>query len=200
MMSVEEFRTKVRANELEALLDEVLLADEALHVSIPDIRKINSALRAMYTVPADKIYVRVVGSAKLGFSIVEKTLKDGQVLPRYRSFSAASDIDILVICPEIFDFVWNDLSSHAHKSARLPWNSGPLGDYLVCGWLRPDHFPRGVGLRRCDDWSEVFRKLSKDRTFRHRKVSGGLFHSVQHARRYLMRALKDCARAEALEA
>jgi len=198
MVSVEEFRTKVRANELEALLDEVLLADEALHVSVQNVLKISSALSAKYAVASNKIYVRVVGSAKLGFSMVEKRSTSGQVLPRYRPFSPLSDIDVVVISAEIFDFVWNDLSSHAHRSARLPWDSGVLGDYLVCGWLRPDHFPNAARLRRCDDWWDVFRLLSADAAFGRRKVRGGLFHSLEHARRYLMRALTDCARAEAL--
>lgn len=198
MISVEEFRTRVRSNELTLLLDEVVLAEEAVHVPVQSISKIGSALGAKYAVPAEGIYVRVVGSAKLGFSIVEKKTADGRVLPRYRSFSAGSDVDVVVVCPEIFDSVWNDLSSYAHRSPRLPWDSGRLGDYMVCGWLRPDHFPNDVRLRRCDDWWDVFRDLSADATFGRRKIRGGLFHSIEHARKYLMRALTECARAEAL--
>lgn len=198
MVSVEEFKARVRANQLEALLDEVLLADEASHVSPQNILKIKSALSAKYSVAAERIFVRVVGSAKLGFSMVEKRTIGGQILQRYRPFSPESDVDVVVINSEIFDLIWNDLSLHAHRSARLPWDSGALGDYLICGWLRPDHFPNKARLRRCDDWWDVFRQLSADATFGRRKIRGGLFHSLDQARSYLIRALADCARAEAM--
>src|SRR5215469_1754210 len=97
MLGIEEFKAKVRANQFESLLDEVLSNNEALHVSEQNIRKIQSMLAAKYGVSDDKLFVRVVGSAKFGFSLVEKQSSDGTILPRYRPFSARSDIDLLVI-------------------------------------------------------------------------------------------------------
>jgi hypothetical protein len=139
----------------------------------------------------------IVGSAKLGFSLTEKRARDGSLLARYRDFSAASDIDVAVVSPRLFDILWNELGAYAHREACLPWNSGALGDYLVCGWIRPDHFPIRVRLRRCDDWWDLFRALSADSRYGRRKVRGGLFHSVEHMKRYQIRALRECAIAEA---
>jgi hypothetical protein len=199
MITIEEFKSRIRANEMDHLLDGVLLAESAAHVTDSNIAHVATSLSAKYGVPPGDIFLRVVGSAKLGFAINEKKLPGGGVLPRYRSFSPNSDIDIIVISPMVFDLVWSDLCSFAHRSKRLPWDSGQLGDYMVCGWLRPDRFPNYARLRRCDDWWDVFRALSADARYGRRKVRGGLFHSLEDARKYQNRALADCASSEAIE-
>jgi hypothetical protein len=198
MISVEAFRQKIRDNELESLLDDVLLVESAVHVPNPDIEHIRVALSEKFNISPDSISVRIVGSAKVGFALTEKRKKDGVVLPRYRLFSPESDIDVAVVSPPLFDLIWNELSTSSHRVTRLPWDSGLLGDYLVCGWLRPDHFPIRVRLRRCDDWWDLFRSLSSDLRYGRRKVRGGLFHSMEHIRRYQNRALNECALAESL--
>lgn len=198
MISVQLFRERIRDGQAEALLEEVLLAEEALHVEVANIEHLRSALGAKFTTPASEVKVWIVGSAKLGFAITEKRTRGGTVLPRYRPFSPVSDIDVAVVSTAIFDLIWGELSTHAHQTPRLPWDSGPLGDYLVCGWLRPDHFPIRERLRRCDDWWDLFRSLSVDARFGRRKLRGGLFYSVEHMKQYSRRALKECVIAAAL--
>jgi hypothetical protein len=136
----------------------------------------------------------IVGSAKLGFSITEKK-RAGCVYPRYRPFGPASDIDTAVVSPEIFRLIWDDLSIYAHGQPLMPWDSGRLGDYLLYGWLRPDHFPK-VRIRRCDDWWDLFRRLSAEPRFDRRPVRGALFYSICDLKRYLRRAVLECIRIE----
>jgi hypothetical protein len=198
MISVDAFRQRIVNHDFSYLLDEVLLADVAMHVRPEDVDNLRTRLAAKFGAAQEEVNVWIVGSAKLGFSMVEKRLANGTVLPRYRSFSPASDIDVAVVSPRIFDLIWRELSAHAHRAARLPWNSGALGDYLVCGWLRPDHFPGDARLRRCDDWWDLMRSLSSDARFGRRKISGGLYHSVEHMKQYLTRALDECAALESL--
>jgi hypothetical protein len=199
LISVEDFRERIKANAFAELLDNYMLAGPARHVEQASIDFIKTKLWRKYNVSDPDGYVGVVGSAKLGFATNEKRLADGKLLPRYRRFSAESDIDVVVVSAPIFNAVWNDLCAHAHRSATsLPWNSGVLGDYLVYGWLRPDHFPMNVRLRKCDDWWDVFRTLSADLQFGRHQIRGGLFHSLEHLRRYQNRTLGDCARAEAM--
>lgn len=197
MITVEFFRAKVRSSEIDFLLEEVLLAGGAEHVADGDLEHVRAMLAAKFAVPLTTISAWVVGSAKLGFSLTEKR-RGAEVLPRYRAFSPLSDIDIAVVSPPLFDLIWNELSAYAHRVSRLPWDSGPLGDYLVCGWLRPDYFPISARLRRCDDWWDLFRSLSADARYGRRKVRGALFHSVEHMKRYQARALHECALAESL--
>jgi hypothetical protein len=199
MITVDEFRSKLRCEPIESIVDSVLLAPGAVHVSGDNIDQIANTVGAKFGVHRSEIDVRIVGSAKIGFSLTEKRLRDGTVLPRYRAFSPTSDIDVAILSTEIFDLIWDELSSYAHRALRLPWDSGPLGDYLICGWLRPDYFPIRARLRLCDDWWDAFRSLSADSRFGRRKVRGGLFHSLDHMKRYQMRALAECSHREGLD-
>jgi hypothetical protein len=198
MITVDEFRERIRNGELDGLMDEVLLGDGAAHLTKNEIEHIRSSIASKFRIKGELPSVWIVGSAKLGFAITEKRRKDGLWLPRYRPFSGRSDIDIAVVCPTLFDLLWNELGSHAHRHPRLPWDSGKLGDYLVCGWIRPDWFPLRVRLRNCDDWWDLFRSFSADVRFGRRKVRGGLFYSFEHLKRYHTRALKECSDAENL--
>jgi hypothetical protein len=197
MVTVEFVREKIRNNDLGFLLEEVLLAGDAEHVAGSDVEYIRAMLSAKFGVEAAAIGIWIVGSAKLGFSLTEKR-RGSEVLPRYRPFSPLSDIDVAVVSPPLFDLIWNELSAYAHRVSRLPWDSGELGDYLICGWFRPDYFPIRARLRRCDDWWDLFRSLSADARYGRRKVRGALFHSVEHMKRYQARALHECALAESL--
>lgn len=197
MLSVAEFREHLNRGEIEYLLDHVLLGREAEHVTEEDIEFVRSTLAGTFRCDSG-VEIWIVGSAKLGFSTIEKREKDGTIRPRYRPFSPSSDIDIAVVSNGIFTPIWDELSAFSHQNSRFPWNSGRLGDYLVCGWLRPDHFPQGVRLRKCDDWWDTFRAMSADHRFGRRKVSGGLFASVDHLRQYYLRSLNDCLHAERL--
>lgn len=192
---VREFRDSLAARDVDAVIDQWLLRDEAIHVSTEDMEFLKDTLSKAFNVPADGISLWITGSAKLGFSMTPKR-RDGVFFPRYRSFSEISDIDVAVVAPEIFDLVWGDLSAYSHRAAHFPWASGRLGDYMTVGWLRPDKFPKNVRLRHCDAWWDTFRKLSRSPRFKRRTVRGGLFHSVDHLRRYMGRAVNDCILAE----
>jgi hypothetical protein len=198
VLSVEEFKQYLLLGEKDHLLDEVLLTPEAAHVSPGNISFLRRALSQSFSLSDDvPVDVWIVGSAKLGFATREK-VKNGVILPRYRPFSGDSDVDVAVISNTIFGTIWHELAEHAHRATRLPWNSAFLGDYLVCGWLRPDHFPNQVRLRHCDAWWDLFRRLSRERCFGPRRVRGGLFADISHLRRYLKRSIEECEQAEKL--
>jgi hypothetical protein len=195
MITLEEFRVRCARDTAEDIVDEVLLKDDAVHVSADNRAYLLERLATAFGIKQSCIQLWVVGSAKLGFSIIEKR-KDGQVLARYRPFSPISDIDTAIVSPDLFRLIWDELSSYAHGQPWMPWNSGRLGDYMVYGWLRPDHFPSGGRVRRCDDWWDQFRRFSAEPRFGRRSVRGGLFHSIPDLRRYLRRSVLECIHAE----
>ena len=197
MISVDEFRAKIADGQQNLLLEEVLLADGAKHVSEDNIEHIRQNLSSKFRLEANHIKICITGSAKLGFSLVEKRI-NGTILPRYRSFSAGSDIDVAVVSKALYELIWVDLTKRAHRATVLPWNSQKLGDYMVYGWLRPDHFPIDVRVRSCDDWWDLFRRLSTSPRYERRKVRGGLFYSNEQLSLYMNRSLNDCAEAEEL--
>jgi hypothetical protein len=194
----EDFRTRLRSDGADAIVDNLILSAGAKHVTDESIGFIANKLAVKFGISQAEVSLSVVGSAKLGFSIHYKKLQDGIVLARYRPFGPTSDIDIAVVSRPIFDQVWNDISAYAHTFSQFPWNSGRLGDYLIFGWWRPDKFPREVRIPSCDDWSDCFRSLSRDRRFGYKKVRGGLFYSRDHLRRYYLRDVVDCVKEEEL--
>lgn len=195
MITVEEFRRRCAVQTAEEIVEDVLLDGSVMHVAPENQRYICEELGRSFGVNTVDIDLRIVGSAKLGFSISEKT-KDGTHYPRYRSFSAVSDIDTAVVSPKLFRIIWDELSIFAHGQPWIPWNSRKLGDYMVYGWLRPDHFPRGQRIRSCDIWWDLFRKFSREARFDRRSVRGGLFHSTNDLKRYMRRAVIDCVNIE----
>lgn len=182
----------------EDIADKVLLTGGAEHVAESDIVYIARRIAEVFAAPREDVQVYVVGSAKLGFSIAEKRRKDSDPLPRFRPFRAESDIDLAVISRSVFDAIWGELSRHAYSFPYIPWRSGRLGEYLVHGWLRPDHFPR-TRLRKCDDWWDLCRRLSREPTFGRRAVRGGLFYSYGDLVRYQQRSVASCRKGLELE-
>ena len=196
MIAVDEFKKLCRERSADDIVSDVLLTDEALHVSSEDRTYIAARLAEKYGIEAKRVRLWITGSSKLGYSIVEKKKKyDRPALPRYRSFGPDSDIDVAIVCPDIYNMIWEDLCVFAHGKSWMPWNSEALGDYMVYGWLRPDHFPRGK-TRRGDDWWDVFYALSANPRFNRRCVRGGLFHSIGDLHRYLRRAVVECVNIE----
>ena len=169
MPTSEEFRASLFNRDIDTIVNEWLLVPGARHVEQSNIDYVHVRLAARYGVPLAELEVCITGSAKLGFSISEKPRREASALPRYRPSGGESDIDVAVTSRSVFELVWRELSLHSHRQQPFPWNSGKLGDYLVCGWLRPDHFPRNVRLYRCDCWWDAFRELSADPRFGRRQ-------------------------------
>jgi hypothetical protein len=144
-ISVDEFRSMLPQTTPRKIVEDVILNASPVNFSSDKIDLVLSYLSSTYQAPRESIEIVVSGSARLGFSLVEKRIS-GTTLPRYRPFSADSDIDLAVISPVIFDAIWHDLTSHSHRVAFFPWRSGKSGDYLICGWLRPDFFRRAYGF------------------------------------------------------
>jgi hypothetical protein len=132
MITVEEFKVLCRERDVNDIVNDVLLAEEALHVPLADRNFISAQLARKYGIEATRVRLWITGSSKLGFSIVEKS-KNGRKLPRYRPFGPDSDIDVAIISPDIFNMIWEDLCVFAHGEAWIPWDSRALGDYMIYG-------------------------------------------------------------------
>lgn len=196
-MELEEFRSRILNDSIENILNEIILSDESVHVTNEQNEFIRKTLSEKFNVPIDDIKLIIVGSAKLGFSISEKS-RNEIFFPRYRLFSPESDIDIAIISKPIFDAIWNELSNYSFNIPYYPWRSNKLGDYLICGWMRPDHFPKKVRLRKCDDWWDTFRDLSSRQFLGRRKIRAGLFYGIEYLKTYQSKALIECKNFEKL--
>lgn len=194
-MTVDDLKTQLCSADIEAFVDAVVLAKDSPNFSPDQICHVSTTLAGKFSIAIDSIDIRVIGSAKLGYGLFKKRTKTGEILPAFRPFRPESDIDLAIISPHLYEAIWDELSIHANNLPWMPWDSGKLGDYMVYGWLRPDHFPKNVRLRRCDDWWDVFRALSADSRLGRRSIRGALYHSLDHLRRYQIHGLIQC-RAE----
>lgn len=191
-MTADELKEQLLMSDIENFVDNVILGAPSPHFSIEQIEYVCRTLSAKFGAELEPEFVFVVGSAKLGYGLFEKTTRMGETLPAFRPFRPDSDIDIAIACPALFEAIWNELSVYANAQPWMPWNSRKLGDYMIYGWLRPDHFPKGARLRRCDDWWDAFSSLSADSRLGRRTIRGALYHSKDHLRRYQIRGLNQC--------
>lgn len=143
--------------------------------------------------------VVLVGSAKLGFGLFEKKRREATPLPAFRPFDAVSDIDIAFACPKLFDAVWGELATYACGKTRMPFRMDNLGDYMVYGWIRPDHIPREARLRTYDQWNDTIRGLGAKPEFKRRKISGALYRDMEFLKKYQARGIAACRKKLELE-
>lgn len=198
-MNVVEFKEIILTKEFDDVLTDVLLSGDAKHCDEKNRKFIKTIITDKYKISEDDINLIVVGSAKLGFSITEKLDKQGNLLKRYRPFRADSDIDLAIVSPRLYSLLWDELSYYSFNQPAQPWDSGRLGDYMVCGWLRPDYFPKRTNLRKCNDWWSVFTFLSAQHRLGRRRVRGAIYYSFEQLKYYQAKGLKDCIEFEKLQ-
>lgn len=109
--------------------------------------------------------VVVVGSARLGFSIVEHKL--------LRPFGDTSDIDVAVVSSELFDDYWQRVYQYERDGGY--WErSADFKRYLFRGWMRPDLLPSSPSFEPTKHWWELFRGLTASGAYGPYKIRGGL--------------------------
>lgn len=194
-MTADEFRELIAAVTDADLLGTCLFDDATPYVFEED-RDTWEGFRAEIAVElgiaaAD---IRVVGSGRLGFSV-----KPGTNL---RPFTDESDVDLIVINSELFDFIWFALLDAAYPR--------PPATNLVGGWLqkrREDLYtgwisPLEIRLDRRifgakaepllsfnSRWFNTLKKASRLPTRRHEDVTGRVYRTLRHAELYHLNSL-----------
>jgi predicted nucleotidyltransferase len=120
--------------------------------------------------------VRMIGSAKLGFSIAPRKL--------WRSFSDESDIDIAIISQSIFEQFWIDLYdfniSLTSRTEKEQKSYRDFLEYLFKGWLRPDLFP--FKYLRKNEWFDFFKSISYK--YGYQKIACAIYYSDDFFEKY----------------
>jgi hypothetical protein len=128
--------------------------------------------------------VIMIGSAKLGFSIVPFKL--------WKSFDEESDIDMVIISESIFDEFWHDLYDFnlelMNRTVEEQTRFDKFLNYFFKGWLRPDLFP--FSYPKKNKWFDFFRNISYGE-FGKRKITGAIFRNLYFYENYHIRNLKN---------
>lgn len=135
--------------------------------------------------------VRIVGSAKIGFSLSPDNYP--------RRFSVTSDVDVVIVNEELFDRIWTTILRWHYPRRRIGF-SGANGDWMrgrrkdvYWGSIYPEkikyrglYFPEALAPLRdiSTRWFNAFRSLSRKPEFADRNVSGRLYRTWDHARLY----------------
>lgn len=127
--------------------------------------------------------VQMVGSGKLGFSIVWKK--------RYRSFGDTSDIDLAIICPSLFDQIWREAYNYQKSGSYWP-QLVDFQRYLFNGWIRPDKFPPEKSFDFCKIWWDFFNEITSVGNFGPYHIKAGLYKSWFYLESYQSNCVKDC--------
>lgn len=113
--------------------------------------------------------VFIVGSAKLGFSIVPSK--------RFRPFCDCSDIDLVLVSSSLFDNVWKEVFLYS-KNVGYWEKKDSFTQYLFKGWIRPDKLPTSPAFSLSKEWWEFFRGLTSKRVYGDYKIAAGLYKSL----------------------
>jgi len=132
--------------------------------------------------------VVVVGSAKLGFSLVPEK--------RYRPFGDTSDIDVAICSSDLFDACWEEVFDYWARP-EFWFGLEDFRKYLFRGWMRPDKLPPARSFQRSQKWWEFFRELTSEGTFGPYKVRGALYKNWHFLESYQQKCVRDCKILEA---
>jgi hypothetical protein len=189
-MTSDEFRQLMADNNDDDLLGPCLNDDLTPYVfgARTDIwTDFREEISGEFGVPAADI--RIVGSARLGFS-----LKPGANLRRYGD---TSDVDVIVINANLFDYVWLSLLDAAYPRPPATelvggWLQDRRGE-IYTGWINPleIRLDRRIFGARAEAvlsfnsrWFNIFKRVSRLLIRRHEDVTGRLYRTIDHATLY----------------
>ena len=177
-------------DEGELVRGHIVTDDPGPHISATTLRHIEEVIRTKFQVAADqRVSAIVVGSAKLGFSFLEKRRAGVVSKPAYRRYEAGvSDIDIAIVSPVVYGKIWSDLAGMGARASVFP-DSSKLGRYMYHGWLRPDQFP-APKPQRCKDWDDAYIELQQYPLLRNKRVRLALYHSQHFLEIYQQRGVR----------
>lgn len=197
-MTSDEFRKQLLSISADEIVERFIMTDDpGLYTSREALSHLEARIRATFSLSTENpLKTIVVGSAKLGFAILDKPARNGNPYkPAYRSFCPGkSDIDVAVVSPMLYGRIWADLARYGANQHYFPWSSS-LSAYMLHGWIRPDKFPE-AGPQRCTDWKELFYEVSRSSYFRYKKLRCGIYHSMHFLKIYQQRGVIAAQQAE----
>lgn len=195
--SAEEFEALLTTQPLDAILADHVLSGVPYAFRADPLAESLLKKHLCGELKLDPANIRVVGSARTGFSLNPHTFP--------RSFGPASDLDIIVVDQQLFDMVWRTMLEWNYpRRVALPtderkWRNARQND-LYWGWFRPDRlrydglqFPEVLTPLRdlSAKWFNAFRSLSTLNEFSDRDAAGRLYRSWTHALLYHLDGLRQ---------
>lgn len=200
-MTSQEFRELIATSDDDALLGPCLRDDLVPYVFDPDPSTWD-AFRGELVNAFDVSHgdITVVGSGRFGFSMRPDA--------NFRAFTERSDIDVIVVNPELFDTLWINLLEAAYPRPPVTEQVGGWlrnrRNELYTGWLTPldirlDKTIFGAKAKPVLDfnahWFNTFKQAARRLPRRHEDINGRLYRTWQHAELYHSHSLAALRRS-----
>jgi len=134
--------------------------------------------------------VFIVGSAKLGFSFHKQT-----------KFSYDSDIDVVIVNENLFEYYYSKICDYQYKLDRMfksisrkeMREYSEFTRYLIKGWMRPDKLPTSFKIDVLkEEWFSFFDSISNNRSeVGNYEVSAGLYKNYNYLEKYYIKTIED---------
>jgi len=177
------FRAALQCKNDQTILDRFYYAAQSHVINVDQEAELRRSISDHLGVSMRDVIV--TGSAKLGFTIVQKPGR-----PVFSPFSDQSDIDVTIISERLFHQLWVEVNRH-HAEAGSWTELNSFRKYLMKGWIRPDLLPK-VDFAPSRDWFELFRGLTASGKYGIYKISGGLYHSDVFWEDYARTSFSKC--------
>jgi hypothetical protein len=202
-----EFQADLQALDADAIYQKYVACDECRGDLDFDVDFARSVIAKQFDVEVEAI--KLVGSAKLGFTLVNKVRRiieagrsDGsepkiESRPRFSAFTVNSDVDIAIVSASLFDSIWKqcfDFWSLSDFADEINWRKGRhFRDYFFRGWMRPDKLPTGQAFPFSNEWFDFFREKTSERLAGDFALKAGVYRDEDFLRNYQTIAIKRCA-------
>ena len=127
--------------------------------------------------------VLVVGSTKLGFSIVPNK--------QYHLFRDISDIDVALVSSTLFDEFWEQVFRYKYEGSYWP-EYNDFVHYFFRGWIRPDKLPRSPMFPLRENWWNFFQTITNSGRYGGYNIRGGLYKSLFFLENYQKICIQAC--------
>lgn len=183
--SKEEFANLLDSQDHHKIIEDLLTSGVpfAFEKSPADYETLLTTLGTALSIGKESM--TVVGSGRIGFSLSPE--KYG--VP----FSPQSDLDIVVVSPDLFDRAWFDLLRLGGKYFGLEktvksWVDTHKENNVFWGFILPNRLPGAVKLSY--RWFRTFRGLGRNPSLAGRAVNGRLYRTWDHVHVHQLHSLR----------
>ncbi|MGK3272479.1 hypothetical protein ACSLNH_02165 [Comamonas kerstersii] len=174
-MKVDDFKNELCNLSSRDFAEKYLInSDPGVAINSCDLDYLVQKFKKSFALKSDdRVCAYVVGSAKFGFSFLDKKV-NGIFKPAYRSYvPGVSDLDIALVSPKIYHMLWRDFSNNCIFSyPEIP----EIKDPMFHGWIRPDKFPN-IRCLTLPAFRSALNQVRSSDSFRDKNLRVGLYFS-----------------------
>lgn len=178
------FKADLLALDDSTLLDRHFYTGGAAMLNTAQSASLRRDIARKFDVPMRDVVI--VGSAKLGFTLVAKAGR-----PPFSPFGDESDIDVAIISERLYLKYWR--STFAHWQQSGDWTRiETFKKYLFRGWLRPDLLPATPDFPEREEWWNFLLDLQNTGSYGPYKIRTGVYYDEHFWESYAKSAFQGC--------